>query len=68
MYEKFGQFINGKWQSSSSNETYEVINPATEEVLGKVSKANNLNSSNTLKGLAKGINPIKNASGNNNFF
>ena len=41
MYEKFGQFINGKWQNSSGNETYEVINPATEEVLGKASKANN---------------------------
>ena len=27
MYEKFGQFIDGKWQQSSSGETYEVINP-----------------------------------------
>ena len=25
MYEKFGQFINGKWQKSEKNETYEVI-------------------------------------------
>ena len=40
MYEKFGQFIDGKWQSSSSNETYDVINPATEELIGKASKAN----------------------------
>tara|TARA_A100001011_G_scaffold247894_1_gene256161 strand:- start:823 stop:2262 length:1440 start_codon:yes stop_codon:yes gene_type:complete len=40
MYEKFGQFINGKWQKSSSNKTYEVINPATEEILGSASKAN----------------------------
>ena len=40
MYEKFGQFIEGKWQSSSSGETYDVINPATEEILGKASKAN----------------------------
>ena len=32
MYEKFGQFIDGKWSSSENNETYEVINPATEEV------------------------------------
>ena len=31
MYEKFGQFIDGKWQQSSSGETYDVINPATEE-------------------------------------
>ena len=39
MYEKFGQFIDGKWQQSSSGETYEVINPATEEIIGKASKA-----------------------------
>ena len=39
MYDKFGQFINGKWQKSSTGETYEVINPATEEILGKASKA-----------------------------
>ncbi len=39
MYEKFGQFINGKWQASEKNETYDVINPATEEIIGKASKA-----------------------------
>ena len=39
MYEKFGQFIDGNWSPSSNGETYEVINPATEEVLGKASKA-----------------------------
>ena len=39
MYEKFGQFIDGKWQKSEKNETYEVINPATEEIIGKASKA-----------------------------
>ena len=39
MYEKFGQFIDGKWQKSSDGGTYEVINPANEEVLGKASKA-----------------------------
>ena len=39
MYEKFGQFIDGKWSPSSSGETYEVINPATEEVIGQASKA-----------------------------
>ena len=30
MYNKFGQFIDGKWQQSTNKETYEVINPATE--------------------------------------
>ncbi len=39
MYNKFGQFIYGKWQPSEKNETYEVINPATEEVIGKAQKA-----------------------------
>ena len=39
MYDKFGQFINGKWTKSSSGETYDVINPANEEVIGKASKA-----------------------------
>ena len=39
MYEKFGQFIDGKWCQSSDGGTYEVINPANEEVLGKASKA-----------------------------
>ena len=39
MYERFGQFIDGKWQKSQNNETYEVINPATEEILGHASKA-----------------------------
>jgi len=39
MYKKFGQFIDGKWQQSSDKGTYEVINPANEEVLGLASKA-----------------------------
>ena len=30
--------IDGKWQKSASGETYDVINPATEEVIGKASK------------------------------
>ena len=39
MYSKFGQFIDGKWQPSEKKETYDVINPATEEIIGKASKA-----------------------------
>ena len=42
MYNKFGQFIDGKWQPSSNKETYDVINPATEEVIGKASKASSV--------------------------
>lgn len=34
------QYINGEWVDSNSNETIEVINPATEEVIGKVAKGN----------------------------
>tara|TARA_B100000700_G_scaffold262069_1_gene298367 strand:+ start:79 stop:1518 length:1440 start_codon:yes stop_codon:yes gene_type:complete len=62
MYEKFGQFINGKWQSSSSNETYEVINPATEEVIGKASKANSKDVQLALKSAEKGLELWKNTS------
>ena len=39
MYEKYGQFIDGKWSPSSDRGTYEVINPANEEVIGNASKA-----------------------------
>ncbi len=62
MYEKFGQFINGKWQKSSSGETYNVINPATEEVIGKASKANNEDISLCLKSAEKGFEIWKNTS------
>ena len=34
------QYINGECIDSDSNETIEVINPATEEVIGKVAKGN----------------------------
>jgi succinate-semialdehyde dehydrogenase/glutarate-semialdehyde dehydrogenase len=55
MYEKFGQFIDGKWQQSSSGETYDVINPATEEVIGKASKANSEDIQRALKSAEKGL-------------
>ena len=62
MYEKFGQFIDGKWQQSSSNETYEVINPATEEIIGKASKANSKDIQRALKSAEKGLEIWKNTS------
>ena len=55
MYEKYGQFINGKWQKSSSGETYDVINPATEEIIGKASKANKKDIDLALKSAQKGF-------------
>ena len=55
MYEKFGQFIDGKWQKSEKGETYDVINPATEEVLGKASKASENDVNKALKSAEKGL-------------
>ena len=55
MYEKFGQFIDGKWQASSDKGTYEVINPATEEVLGYASKATSVDVDKALKCSEKGL-------------
>ena len=62
MYEKFGQFIDGKWQPSSSKETYNVINPATEEVIGKASKASSVDVQKALKSAEKGLEVWKNTS------
>ena len=62
MYEKFGQFINGKWQKSSDGATYDVINPATEELIGKASKANKKDIDLCLKSAEKGFNIWKNTS------
>ena len=55
MYEKFGQFIDGKWQKSEKGEAYDVINPATEEVLGKASKASENDVNKALKSAEKGL-------------
>jgi len=55
MYSKFGQFIDGKWQSSEKKETYDVINPATEEIIGKVSKASPKDVDKALKSAEKGF-------------
>jgi succinate-semialdehyde dehydrogenase / glutarate-semialdehyde dehydrogenase len=53
MYEKFGQFIDGKWQQSSDKGTYEVINPANEEILGHASKATSKDVDAALKSAEK---------------
>ncbi len=55
MYTKFGQFIDGKWQQSQNNETYDVINPATEEIIGKASKAGEEDVNKALKSAEKGL-------------
>ncbi len=55
MYEKFGQFIDGKWHESSDKSTYEVINPSNEEVLGHASKATSKDVEKALKSAQKGL-------------
>ena len=55
MYNKFGQFIDGKWQQSANKETYDVVNPATEEVIGKASKASSADVEKALKSAEKGF-------------
>ena len=62
MYKKFGQFIDGKWQQAEKKETYDVINPATEEVIGKVSKATPVDVDKALKSAEKGFSVWKNFS------
>ena len=55
MYSKFGQFIDGKWTASHDKSTYEVINPATEEVLGHASKATPTDVERALKSSEQGL-------------
>ena len=55
MYSKFGQFIDGKWQQAEKKETYDVINPATEELIGKASKASPKDVEKALKSAEKGF-------------
>jgi len=55
MYNKFGQFIDGKWQLSDKKETYDVINPASEELIGKASKASSIDIEKALKSAEKGF-------------
>ena len=40
MYKADKFYINGEWVSPSTNDECEVINPATEEVIGTVAMGN----------------------------
>ena len=55
MYENYGQFIDGNWSPSENGETYEVINPATEEVLGHASKASSADVQRALQSAEQGL-------------
>ena len=39
MIQQFPMFLNGQWTPVSSGETFDVINPATSEVVAQVAKA-----------------------------
>ena len=39
MYQRFGLFIDGRWQAAGSGRTFPVIDPATEKVIGQVPAA-----------------------------
>jgi succinate-semialdehyde dehydrogenase/glutarate-semialdehyde dehydrogenase len=39
MYRDYGLFINGCWQAAASGDTFPVIDPATEEEIGRVPAA-----------------------------
>ena len=60
MYSKFGQFIDGKWTEAEKKETYEVINPATEEIIGNASKASSVDVQKALKSAQLGLEIWKN--------
>ena len=62
MYEKFGQFIDGKWCQSSDKKTYDVINPATEEIIGQASKATKDDVDRALRSAEKGLSVWKKTS------
>ena len=55
-------FNNGEWQNSKSNETLEIINPATEEVIGKLSHARKEDLDVALNAAEKAFNEWKNVS------
>ena len=55
MYEKYGQFTDGKWHQSTNGETYEVLNPANEEIIGHASKASPEDIEKALRSAEKGL-------------
>ncbi len=55
MYEKYGQFTDGEWHQSSNGDTYEVLNPANEEIIGHASKASPQDVEKALNSAEKGL-------------
>ena len=55
-------FLNGEWKEATAKETLEIINPATEEVIGKVSHARKEDLDIALNAAENAFNSWKNAS------
>ncbi|MDA9170659.1 NAD-dependent succinate-semialdehyde dehydrogenase [Alphaproteobacteria bacterium] len=55
-------FLNGEWRDALSKESLEIINPATEEVIGKVSHARKEDLDIALDAADKAFNSWKNVS------
>ena len=55
-------FLNGEWRDALSKESLEIINPATEEVIGKVSHARKEDLDIALAAADKAFNSWKNVS------
>ena len=50
---EYKQFINGKFKDSTSSETIEVLNPATENVIGKISAGSKEDAQKAIKAAQK---------------
>ena len=50
-------FIGGEWLPSAGVETIDVVNPATEEVVGRTPHANEADVDRAVSGGARGVRP-----------
>ena len=55
MYDEYGIFIDGEWRPSSDGNTFPVINPATEEILGQVPSISALDLDRCLESAQQGF-------------
>jgi succinate-semialdehyde dehydrogenase/glutarate-semialdehyde dehydrogenase len=55
MYQNVLLHINGVWKSAASGKTIDVINPATEEVIGTLARAGTADLDEALEAAAKGF-------------
>ncbi|MFL9925506.1 NAD-dependent succinate-semialdehyde dehydrogenase [Herbaspirillum lusitanum] len=62
MYKDVQLFIDGRWTQSVSDRTIQVINPATEEVIGKIAHANKEDMDAALAAAQKGFEVWRNIS------